>query len=156
MSRERIPSIGEVLAPLLQRVPPSQQPLLIAAAERMAATRYRAWATRVSDAGQATRLLACADREDDIADRVERLFPDAQVIQRELATTVPEVAEINRSLFADRPLAVQFAIQANGERLGAATWRSFAKHATGAARETFLACAELEERSAEVLEAMAG
>jgi hypothetical protein len=54
-------------------------------------------------------------------------------------------ADLNRSLFADRPLHVQFRIQAQGERLGAATWRSFASFGNaGAARETFLACAELE------------
>ena len=155
MSSEHIPSIGEALAPLLQRIPAPHQPLLIAAAERMAAARYRDWATRVmSDPARATQLLACAEREEEIAGRVESLFPDASTIQRDLVASVPEMPEINRSLFADRPLVVQFTIQANGERLGAATWRAFARHAPPAARETFLACAELEERSAEVLEAI--
>ena len=61
---------------------------------------------------------------------------------------------MNRTLFADRPLADQFTIQAGGERVGASTWRAFAEHAAAPAREVYLACAELEERSAEVLESL--
>ena len=50
---------------------------------------------------------------------------------------------------------MQFRIQANGERLGAATWRAFAKQeSSSAARDTYLACAELEEASAVVLESL--
>ena len=50
---------------------------------------------------------------------------------------------------------MQFRIQAQGERLGAATWRALARQEESrAARETYLACAELEEASALVLEAL--
>ena len=150
-----LPSVGEALAPLLARVPREQQPLLIALAERLAAERYRSWAGEVSDPAQRAQLLACAEREEEIARRVEALHPGAAAIQRELLAKHPEAAEINRSLFAGRPLAQQFAIQAQGERLGAATWRAFARdEADAGRRDTLLACAELEEASALVLEAL--
>jgi hypothetical protein len=150
-----LPDIGEALAPLLARVPREQQPLLIALAERMAAERYRGWAERVGDAADRARLLACAEREERIAARIEGLFAGAAALQRDLLAKQPELPELNRSLFAGRPLADQLTIQARGERLGAATWRSFARHVTDVTRrETLLACAELEEESAAVLEAL--
>ena len=150
-----LPSVGEALAPVLARVPRDQQPLLIALAERLAAERYRSWAGEVSPA-QRAQLLACAEREEEIARRVEALYPGAAALQRELLAKHPDVGEINHSLFAGRPLAQQFAIQAQGERLGAATWRAFARGDGDAGRrDTLLACAELEEASALVLEALA-
>jgi organic hydroperoxide reductase OsmC/OhrA len=148
--------IGEVLAPVLARVPREQQPLLIALAERLAAARYRGWAGEVSAPAQRTQLLACAEREEEIARRVEALHPGAAATQRELLAAHPELEGLDRSLFAGRPLAAQFRVQAQGERLGAATWRAFARHAADASRrDTLLACAELEEASALVLEALA-
>jgi hypothetical protein len=67
----------------------------------------------------------------------------------------PDLAEINRSVFAGLPLAEQFRIQAQGERLGAATWRALARNEENrVAREVYLACAELEQASALVLEAI--
>jgi len=152
-----LPNIGAVLAPILARVARDQQPLLIAGAERLAADRYRAWAADAGDAPRRAQLLACAAREEEIARRIEGLYADATAVQRDLVARIPELETINRSLFADRPVAQQFAIQASGERLGAATWRAFAAHAQNAdARATFLACAELEEESAAVLEAFVG
>lgn len=152
---EGLPDVGEVLAPVLQRVPRENQPLLIAMAERLAAQRYRGWAEEVSDAAQRAELLACADREEDIASRVEGLYPDAAAIQGDIRAKNPDLEDINRNLFATRPLAQQFAIQANGERLGAATWRSFVREdESGSRRETLLACAKLEEENARALEAI--
>jgi hypothetical protein len=154
MSSERdLPNVAEMIAPLLARVPRERQPLLIALAERLAAVRYRAWAAEPADAQRRAALLACAVREEDIAGRIEGLFPDAAALQRDIAAQNPELEAINQALFADRPLPDQFTIQARGERLGAATWRAFAAHATNpTARATFLTCAELEEHSALVLE----
>jgi hypothetical protein len=130
-----------------------QQPLLVAVAERMAAERYRDWARVSPDAQQRDALLACAGREDDIARRIESLYPGAAALQQQMIDQNPDLAEINRSLFAGRSLPQQFTIQARGERLGAATWRAFAAHAQhAAARDTFLTCANLEEESAIVLE----
>jgi uncharacterized protein (DUF3084 family) len=152
-----LPEIGHALAPVLAAVPRDRQPLLIATAERLAAARYREWAAATHDATFKRELLECATREEDIATRVERLYPNAAAIQQALLGAHPEVQEINRTFFAGRPLPDQFTIQARGERLGAATWRAFARHATDqTARETFLACALLEEASAIVLEHVVG
>jgi hypothetical protein len=153
MPETSLPSVGETIAPLLARVAREQQPLLIAYAERLAAARYRSWAVLPEGETHAAAFLACAEREEEIARRVEGLHPEAAEQQRRLLAENPGLPEVNRSLFANRPLAEQLTIQARGERLGAATWRSFARHAANdAARDTLLACAELEEESAGVLE----
>lgn len=151
------PNIAEALAQILQRVSLDQQPLLIALAERMAADRYRGWAAAVPEPDRKSALLACAAREEEIARRVEALHPEAASIQREILARNPDLAEINRSLFAPYSLNEQFRLQARGERLGAATWRSFARHQSNtAARDVFLGCAALEEESASFLESIAG
>ena len=156
-SETGLPNLAEVLAPILAGVPRQRQPLLIAIAERMAAERYRGWAADAANVNRQADLLACAAREDEIARRVEALFPDAAAFQRELIAANPDFEAINRSVFAGGSLDRQFTIQARGERLGAATWRAFAAHAENlAARETFLACAILEEQSAVVLESFLG
>jgi len=154
MTTRKLPSIAGILGSVLQRVAAPHRPLFIALAERLAAERYRRWAKDAS--GPARRdLLACAAREDTIADRVEALYPDAATLQQQLRADHPEIDEVNESIFAGRALEEQFAIQAAGERAGAAAWRAFAAEAgDGAARETFLACAGLEEESAVYLESI--
>ena len=150
-----LPNVAELLGRVLGRVAPGERPLLIAFAERLAAKRYRGWAADPADQSRRFELLACADREEEIARRVESLYPEVAAVQRELLAKHPDLEEINRALFADRPLEEQFAIQARGERLGAATWRSLARHAAVAAeRQTFLSCALLEEESAATLESL--
>ncbi len=150
-----LPDVAPALLQVLQRVAPAEQPLLIAIAERMAATRYREWAAAAGAVAQRDALLACAAREDEIATQVESLYPDAAAVQQRLRSDHPELDSITRAIFVGRPLEQQYAIQARGERLGAATWRGFAKHAGDEQRRaTLLACAELEEASAVVLEAL--
>jgi hypothetical protein len=75
-SEAPLPDLAVVLGSLLQRVPDEQKPLLIAIAERRAAERYRRWANEVTEPGRA-RLLACAEREEQIAALVEALHPGA-------------------------------------------------------------------------------
>jgi hypothetical protein len=144
--------VAAILAPLLARVSREHQPLLLAIAERMAAERYRTWAAERRE--HQSDLLACARREEEIAGRLEALYPDAAAIQRDILANNPDLEHINRTIFAGRPLAEQFTIQAGGERLGAATWRAFARESSGSSPRVFLACAELEEESARVLEAI--
>ncbi len=147
-----LPDVAQVLAPILARVPRAQQPLLLALAERLAAVRYRGWAAQPELRAQRADLLACAEREERIAESVESLFPDAAAAQAEIRERNPDLEQINRDLFAARPLRDQLAIQARGEHLGATTWRSFAREADERRRERFEACACLEEESAAVLE----
>jgi hypothetical protein len=150
-----IPNVAQLLASLLERVPEAQRPLLVAAAERLAAERYRGWAEQVASPQERAGLLACARREEEIAARVEALHADAAALQRRLLEAHPELAELSRSVFAERPLAQQLAIQAQGERAGAGFWRLLAQRAQEPhARDTYLACARLEEASAELLEAL--
>jgi hypothetical protein len=150
----KLPNVAEVLAEVLGRVREEERPLLIALAERMAAERYRGWAGETDGPGRA-ELLACADREEEIARRVESLFAEAAASQRDILARNPDLVDVNRSLFSGRPLDQQFAIQAQGERLGAATWRSLAQHARDPqARATLLGCAPLEEENAACLESL--
>jgi hypothetical protein len=147
-----LPNIADIVGPVLASVAREERPLLIAIAERMAADRYRASA----DEGRRAALLACADREEEIASRVEALYPEAGATQADLLAKHPDLEALNRSLFADRPLEDQYTIQAQGERVGASTWRVFAEDADAKTRKVFLACAELEEQSAELLESIVG
>ena len=151
----QLPSVGDLFAPIVAQVPEEQRPLLVALAERIAAGRYRTWAQATSGE-DAARLRACAAREEDIAQRVEALYPHAAAVQADLRAKHPQLEQAYRELFAGHPVPDQYAIQADGERLGAATWRSFAAGAQGAARDVFSACAELEEASAAVLDELRG
>lgn len=157
MGTTELPSIAEIFAGVLARVPPAEHALLIAIAERLAAERYRGWAKDPANQGHRRELEACAEREEDIARRVEALHPGAEAVQRAILARNPDLEELNRALFAGRPLAEQLTIQARGERIGAATWRAFAAQDEGeAARRTYQECALLEEASAACLEAMLG
>jgi hypothetical protein len=151
-----LPNVAQLLGPLLQRVPAPQRPLLLAIAERLAAERYRGWAELAGSAEERARFLACAAREEEIAGRIEGLVSDAAGQQRAILAANPDLAELNRAVFEGRPLAQQLAIQAAGERAGAALWRSFAGTARSEAeRAVYLACVRLEEESALFLESLA-
>ncbi len=155
MPEGALPNIAEVLAPLLARVAAEERPVLVALAERLAAERYRSWAAEPTLASHRAALLACADREEEIARRVEALFPGAEAIQREIVARNPDLLSINRELFEGRPLADQHAIQSSGELVGAATWRAFARHESDPSRrDALLACAPLEEENARALDAI--
>jgi len=149
------PDVAALVAPLLARLPEDHVPIFLALAERRAADRYRAWAATATNDSVCTDLLACADREEEIARRVEELFDDVAAIHEAIAQKIPELEDLIQAAFADSSIRQQLALQANGERAGAATWRSLAtKAAAPAARDTLASCAELEEQSAEVLEAL--
>ena len=149
-----LPNLAQVLGGVLERVPRDPQPLFVAIAERLAAERYRGWAAQPRYEAHRSQLLACGQREEEIADRIESLYPDAAAVRRDILAKNTDLEEINRGLFAGRPLSEQLTIQAQGERLGAATWRSFARGASRAFHEAFQACALLEEESAAALEAI--
>ena len=152
----QLPSVGDVVAPIFGSVPEEQRPLLVALAEKIAAGRYRGWVEQASETDR-ERLLACAEREEEIARRVESLYPDAAAVQADLLAKHPDIERAYQDLFRGHPVEDQYAIQAGGERLGAATWRAFAASTEREeARRVFLGCAELEEASAAVLEALVG
>jgi hypothetical protein len=148
-----LPDVAGILGRALEGVVPEQRPLWVALAERMAAERYRTWATLLP--ARSADLLACAAREEEIARRVEALDPEALAIQRDIRAKHPELPDAYRSLFEGRSVEEQLTIQARGERLGAATWRALAQAATEPrTRDTFLSCAPLEEENAALLESL--
>jgi hypothetical protein len=151
-AESKLPDIAQILGQVLQSMNPALQPFLLAALERLAAKRYRKWASEHSDAQVQAGLLACADREEEIARRVESLAADASSIQDKLLSEHPEIYDLNRTLFEGRSLNDQFTIQAQGERAGAGAWRAYAAAATDPrVQEVFSSCSPLEEANAEFL-----
>lgn len=147
-----IPNVAEILSQVLRNIETGRQPLLLAALERLAAERYRTWAGEHPDPSVREGLLACADREEEIARRVESLDPNAFAIQDKLLSDHPELLDLNRTLFEGRPLKVQFAMQAQGEMAGAAAWRAYAAAASdSSAQELLQSCSPLEEANAAFL-----
>ncbi len=151
---QELPDLGAAIGPIIAEAPEEHRPFVVAYAERLAARRYRAWASMATRPDHRDRLLECAEREEEIASRVEGLSADAVEIQTEFFAAHPEAEDAYASLFEGRPLSDQLRIQAAGERLGAATWRALAAGADGEARTVLASCAPLEEASAEVLEAL--
>jgi len=151
----RLPDLGGQLRPLIQALPLAIQPRLMARLERTAADRYRARAAACLDPATAEGLRACAGREEEVASRVETRYPPQLDELRHFREALPTIAEAYHSALAERPVNEQYAIQAAAERRGAAFWRFLTSSvADGSVRETLHRCAELEERSAEFLEAL--
>ena len=156
-SGTELPDIGMVVGQVLQRVPRSQQPILLAQRERVSAARYRNWEKQAADSARQSALRACADREEEIACRVEALYPDAASIQRDILARNPDLANLTSSLYSAFALHHQFSMHARAERFGASTWRSFAKDEPNPeAGKVFLDCALLEEKNAVFLESISG
>lgn len=150
-----IPNVAEILAGVLRSIDPRLQPFLLAKLERLAAERYRSWASQHPDQPVKEGLLACADREEEIARRVESLEPNAAAIQDKLLADHPELLDLNRSLFEGRPLEIQYAMQAEGERAGAAAWRAYAAAASDpAVQELLQSCSPLEQANADFLQTL--
>ena len=72
----------------------------------------------------AEALLACAAREDEIAGRVEAMFPPSDEHRRLVATIVPAAKVTYYSVFELYTPVQQMTIQANAERQGAGAWQN--------------------------------
>ena len=149
-----LPSIAAILTPVAARLPLRQQRLLIAHAERQAAEMYRSWAAQV-DAPERDGFLRCAEREEDIAARIEALEPEADTLRRQAEAALPSNLDAQvRAVYAGRPLAEQWEIQRRAERAGKKTWENFAAAESDPAAQTVLrTCATLEDESASFLAA---
>jgi len=146
-------TIIEALGPIIARYSREQLPVFAAAAERLAAERYRHWAGRVENESAREELLACAAREEEVAARVEAMHEGSQALQVQIAADHPDLRERYWSMFEGLTLAEQFAAQATAERTGAETWRGFAADCVDSGRkDEYLICARLEERSADTLD----
>lgn len=151
MADAAIPNFGELLGPYIAAVPEASRPGFLARLERGAAQRYRDWAAAAP--GIAEGLLACAAREDAIADRAEKVLPPDPAHTRALDDAAPGARDTYYAVFAELPIREQLRIQAGAERQGAAAWRGIAAtHSDESVRSELEASALLEEESAAWLE----
>ena len=150
MSNPVVPNFGELLAPYIGKVPEAAVPNFLALLERGAAQRYREWAEQLPEHREG--LLACADREDEIADTADRLFPLAEEYRAETEAPLPEAKALYYSVFADMVVTDQLAIQADAELQGAAAWRNMiSADSSEELRAGLEHCSQLEELSSAYL-----
>jgi hypothetical protein len=150
--REAAARMEGLSAPILDQLPVEHRPVLIAMLERGAAKRYRQWAEGAADASERDGLLACAAREEAIAAAAEALVPNPAEILATFTVHLPALRDAFTEVYGNKSRLEQLAVQAAGERVGAAIWRRFAASAGPEAKATFLHCAELEEGSADFLD----
>lgn len=153
MSELEIPDFNQLLGPFVQKLPEESRPAFLATLERAAAARYREWAKAAPEHAEA--LLACAEREEEIAQRAEALFPLDATGRSGIDAATPDARRSYEEVFGGRPLRDQWRLQAAAERTGAGAWRAFAaQQDDDAVVRALLACAELEEQSARQLDAL--
>lgn len=146
------PDLAVLLGPFVASIPEASRPGFLCLLERTAAGRYREWAEQCPEESEG--LLACAGREDEIADRVERLMPADAADRGVMESEVGKARSAYVDLFAGLTLGEQWRIQASAERQGAAAWRGIAAQADESLRPALESCAKLEEESAAHLEAL--
>lgn len=152
MSTVTAPDFATLLAGHIGSVPEAAVPAFLARLERTAANRYRMWAEAVPEHAQG--LLRCAAREDDIADRVEQLFPaTAPELVSAMDSAIGPATDTYYEVFSGLTPIEQMTIQANAERQGAAAWRAMIDQQSDAAVQAALEqCAQIEEASAAYLD----
>ena len=153
MTERALPNVGALLAGFMAQVPEAARPRFLARLERLAAERYRLWADQLP--AHAAGLRACAAREEEIAERAERVVALDAGAREKLDTLVKGAREAYYGLFDGVPVLEQLRIQAGAERLGAGAWRGMAQaHGDPRAREVLDGCAVLEETSASYLDTL--
>ncbi|MFK7912330.1 MAG: hypothetical protein AB8B93_00325 [Pseudomonadales bacterium] len=153
MSKIEIPKFGELLAEHLGSVPPEAYPFLLSQLERTAAERYRQWAEEVPSHRKG--ILACAAREDEIADRVEALFPPSDAHRALVAEIIPKAKATYYAAFEPYTPVEQMTIQANAERQGANAWQTM-KAAYPEHGEAMDQLSQIELSSADYLDSVLG
>lgn len=143
-----IPNFGEVLAEHLGGVSTDAYPYLLSRLERTAADRYRGWAEAVPEHREG--LLDCAAREDEIADRVEAMFPPTPGQRAEVEAVIPAAKETYYAVFSGYGPYEQMAIQADAEQQGANAWQNL-KHAYPEKSAEFDELSNIELQSADYL-----
>lgn len=148
------PDFGKLLAQYIAAVPDNAVPAFLARLERTAAERYRMWAEAVPE--HAEGLLSCAAREDDIADRAERIYPVTDPEQTAaMDSAIVPAREAYYRVFANLTAIEQMTIQANAERQGAAAWRAMiATESDEGIQKSLEQIARIEEASADYLDAL--
>jgi len=154
MPAVNVPDFATLLADHIGSVPEAAIPAFLARLERTAADRYRIWAQAVPEHTEG--LLRCADREDDIADRVEKILPaTAPELVTAMERAIGPARDTYYEVFSGLTPVEQMTIQANAERQGAAAWRAMIDQQSDAAIQAALEqCAQIEEVSADYLDAL--
>jgi alkylhydroperoxidase family enzyme len=156
MTERELPDLASLVGAFLGQCSPAEQRVLLAGAERIAAEQYRRWAEHAGDDDR-DGFLAAAEREERVADVLEKLTPDAAETARALDERFPMLPAAYRSVLQGRNRHDQFVIQSAAERAGGALLRAFAeREADAATREALLASAGLEEANAGFLDAVVG
>ena len=151
MSEIEIPDFGELLAEHLGAVPAEAYPYLLSQLERTAAARYRGWAEEVPEHSEG--LMTCAEREDEIADRVEAIFPPTEEHRALVNSIIPNAKATYYAAFEPYTPVEQMTIQANAERQGANAWQNL-KAAYPDQAEALNALSAIELESANYLDAL--
>ncbi len=153
MNAVTIPNFGELLAEHLDAMPPDAYPYMLSQLERTAADRYRGWAEAVPE--HRAGLLECAAREDEIADRVEALFPPSAAHRDLVKTAIPAARDTYYEVFSEYSPIEQMTIQANAERQGAGAWQNL-KQAYPKLGEQLDELSAIELQSADYLDQLLG
>ncbi len=155
MADLEIPNFPTLLMEPLISVPEESRVGFLARLERSAAERYRSWATESEDRSE--WLTQCADREDDIADRAEKMFPVLPEHEEIVSRALSLARKLYASAFEGHPLEDRIFIQAHAERQGSMAWLGFAaQHSDESIKRQFLELADLEVASAEQVDAALG
>lgn len=151
MTESVFPNFAELLGPCIAQVPPTAFPRFLALLEQGAADRYRDWAGDIPEHVEV--LLACAMREDRIADLVEHVWPIDDSVLEQLNGPLSAARDLYHGQFVGLSAWEQLAIQANAELQGATAWRTIAAGLTDQAVIAELErCAKLEEESSRELQ----
>lgn len=141
-----VPQFGALLREHIARVSDAARPAFLAGLERSAAARYRAWAEALPD--HADDLLACAAREDRIADLVSDLFPVSAEDRAAIDEALPGAVATYYEVFAPFSVEEQLYLQSEAELQGAMAWVGISSTVSDtSAREILSRCTELEEES---------
>lgn len=155
MSQLEIPNFGKILAEPIGAVPEASRVGFIARLERAAAARYREWAAQ--DETHRAWLLACADREDEIANRAEKLMPVRPEHEDVAESALARARTLYAAAFEGHTLRDCMILQAHAERQGSLAWHAFAARAGDEpTKRALLALADLEIQSAEAVDAALG
>ena len=138
-------SIVEAFEPLLPQLAEAEIPMMLAILERIAAEKYRGWADGSDDPIERDGLLACASREDEIAEFIESLDAKSQALSAELHGRFPDLRERYDSVMKGRSRIEQLRIQSEGELGGADYMRQFSEAFEGAVSARFASLALCEE-----------
>jgi len=155
MSALEIPKFAQILGEPLSAVPEASRPGFLARLERAAGARYREWAAQ--DEANRDGLLACAAREEEIAERVEKLMPVRPEDEDAARAAFERARTLYAAVFEGHALRDCMILQAHAEREGSLAWQAFAGQvADDAVRRELGALSALEIANADFIDGALG